>query len=90
MSPLLQLDDHLMHRGGRDLKVSLHVGFSRRPPVYLGVVVNEGEKLPLPWREVVSHSQFSLEGFVEDRGQHRVEFGGGFSLERFQPVHFCL
>lgn len=81
MSPLLQLDDHLMNRGGRDLKVSLHVGLSRRAPVDLVVVVNEGEELALPWREVAGHSQFPFECHVEDRGQHRVKFGGGLGLE---------
>lgn len=70
-----------MNRGGRDLKVSLHVGLGRRPPVHFGVVVNEGEKLSLSWREVAGHSQFSLEGCVEDGGEQRIEFGGGLGLQ---------
>ncbi len=73
-----------MNRGGRDLKVSLYVGFGGRPPVDLGVVVNEGEKLPLPWRVVGNHSEFPLEYAVEDGRKQCVVLGGDCRLERFQ------
>ena len=55
-----------MHRGGRNLKVSLHVGLGRWAPVQFGVVVNEREELTLPPRVVTSHSEFPFEGFLED------------------------
>ena len=61
----LKGDDHLVHRRRRRLEVPLHVGLCRWAAVYLAVVVNECEILPLHirvsrrhWSESV-HSEFT-------------------------------
>lgn len=37
-----------------------------------------------------ARSQFPLEGFVEDGGEHGVQLGGGSGLESFHGIDFCL
>ncbi len=79
-----------MHRGGRNLKVSLHVGLGGWAPVHFGVVVNEGEKLTLTPRVVTSHSEFPLECLVQNGREQRVEFAGGRGLQSLERVHLVL
>jgi len=38
-------------------------------------------RLGFPTRAEESESEFAFEGFVEDRRQEGVEFGGGFGLQ---------
>ena len=79
-----------MNRRGRDLKIPLHVGLSRRPPIERGVVVDESEVLPPAWCEVSFHSEFSGERPVEDKGHEGVELGGGLDLQALQLASPCL
>ena len=79
-----------MHRGGRNLKVSLHVGLGRWAPVHFGVVVNEREELTLPPRVVTSHSGSPLERLAQNGREQRVKFCSGRGLQSLEHVHFSL
>jgi hypothetical protein len=78
---LLQIQHHLMNRRGRNLKIPLHVGLSRRPPVELGVVVYEGKVLPLPWRVVSRHSESPHERLVENPDKRGTKLGRDLGLQ---------
>jgi len=78
---LLEVQYHLVNRWGRDPEISLHVRLGRRPAVELDVVVDDGEILSLPGREVTFHSEFLPECLVEDGGEKGVKLGGGLGLE---------
>ena len=62
VSPVPQPQD----RRGRDPDVALHVGLGGRSPVELGVVVDEGEELALPWRVATRHLQLALERLIKN------------------------
>ena len=42
-----QRKHHLVHSGWRNPEIALYISFGRSPAVYLGVVINKGQILPL-------------------------------------------